>query len=143
MGLRTINENYAFRAVHTPATYAAAAVYGTWISMVGFRRCLFESIVGELDANLAVAVYEATDVTGTGAQAISGLSNTFHNGSDEGRVGLIEVRDADLSDGFTYVTILVTPGATDQYGCIAMLGEPYTAPVSNATTDNVAFNTGE
>ena len=77
------------------------------------------------------------------AQAITGLSDSFVNGTDESRVGLIEVRDADLSDGYRYVTVQVTPAATDGYACIAVLGEPYEAPVSNATTDGVAFNVGE
>ncbi|MCC6361852.1 MAG: hypothetical protein IT450_24215 [Phycisphaerales bacterium] len=142
--MRTLNDNLAIRMIHTPGgDYAAAAVDGTWVSMAGYRRILFVSLAGGLDGNIAVAAYEATDAAGSDAQALSGLSDSFVNGTDEDRVGLIEVRDVDLSDGFGYVTIRVTPAATDPYSCIAILGEPITAPVSNATTDDVAFNTGE
>ena len=141
--MRTINENYAFRLVSTPGSHAANAHYGEWIDMLGFRRCLFVAVAGELDADLDVAVYEATSSDGDDAAAITGLSDDFANGTDESRVGLVEVRDSDLSDGFRYVTLQVTPGAADGYACIAVLGEPYEAPVSNATTDGVAFNVGE
>jgi len=142
--MRTLNENLAVRMIHTPGgDYAAAAVDGTWVDMTGYRRCLFVSLAGGLDGDIAVAVYEATDATGDSAQALSGLADSFVNGTDEDRVGLIEVRDTDLSDGFSFVTVRVTPAATDPFSAIAILGEPYSAPVSNATTDDVAFNTGE
>lgn len=141
--MRTFNKNWAVRMISTPATHAANAHYGSWIDIRGFRRCAFLPVAGELDADMPVAVYEATDANGSGAQPISGLSNTFHNGSDESRVGIIEVRDVDLTVGFNFVTLQVTPGATDGYACVAVLGEPYEAPVDNTTTDGVAFNTGE
>lgn len=142
--MRTLNEKLAIRMIHTPGgDYAVAAVDGTWVDMTGFRRCLFVSLVGALDADLNVAVYEAKDDAGDGAQAISGLSDKFDNDSDEDRVGLIEVRDVDLSESYTHVTLRVTPGATDPFSAIAILSEPYAAPVSNDTADGVAFNTGE
>lgn len=141
---RTFNDNWAVRPVHTPGdAYAAAATAGTWHSMVGYRRCTFIPFVGELDGDLTVAAYEAQDAAGTGAQALAGITDSFVNGTDEDRVGILEVREADLSDGYTHVTCYVTPTATDAFSCIAVLGEPYEAPVSNATTDGVAFNTGE
>jgi hypothetical protein len=140
---RTFNDNHAVRLVGSPAAWAAAAVYTDWTSMVGFRRCTFLVGNGELDANMAMAVYEAKDATGTDAQAISGLSDTFHNGADEDRAGIIEVRDTDLTVGYPYVALLVTPGAADSFCAFAVLGEPYDLPCSNTTTDGVAFVTGE
>lgn len=140
---RTFNEAHAVRLIGSPGAWAAAAVYTDWTSMVGFRRMTFIVGNGELDANMAIAAYEAQDASGTGAQALSGLSNTFHNGADEDRAGIIEVRDTDLTVGYPYVALLVTPGAEDSFCAFAILGEPYEMPCSNETTDGVAFNTGE
>lgn len=140
---RTFNENNAVRMIHTPATYAAAAVYGDWVSMVGYRRCTFICLAGELDDDIAIAAYQAADATGTDPEALSGLSESFVNGTDESRVGIIEVREADIDNDHPYVGVKVTPAATDGFACIAVLSEPYEVPVSNATTDGVAFNVGE
>lgn len=140
---RTFNDNWAVRLVGTPAAWAAAAVYTDFVSMVGFRRCAFIVGNGELDADMAIAVYEATDASGAGAQAISGLSDSFVNGTDEARAGIIEVREADLSDGFTHVGLLVTPGAADSFCAFALLGEAYDNPVDNGTADGVAWIVGE
>ena len=140
---RTFNDNWAVRAVGSPATWAAAAMYTDWVAIAGFRRCVFLPQNGELDGDMVIAVYEATDASGTSAQAISGLTDSFVNGTDEDRVGIIEVRDVDMSDGYTHLALLVTPAATDSFACVAVLGESYEAPVSNATTDGVAWIVGE
>ena len=141
---RTFNDNWAVRGIHTPGdAYAAAATAGTWVNMQGYRRVAFLGYVGELDGDFTMAAYEATDDSGTDAQALDGITDSFVNGTDEDRVGILEVREVDLSDGYTHVTVYVTPTATDAFSCLAVLGEPYDAPVSNATTDGVAFNTGE
>jgi hypothetical protein len=104
---------------------------------------MFCCINGELDGNMVVQVQEATSAAGAGAQNLSGLTGTFTNGTDEGRVGLIEVRQEDLSSGYTHVSLLVTPTATDSFAAVAILDELYEAPAGNATTDGVAFNVGE
>jgi hypothetical protein len=140
---RTFNDDWAVRLVGSPATWAAAAVYTDWTPIAGFRRCAFIVGNGELDDDLAMAVYEATDASGTDAQAISGISDSFVNGTDEDRAGIFEVRDSDMSDGYTHLALLVTPAATDTFCAFAILGEAYSYPVSNATTDGVAFVTGE
>ena len=141
---RTFNDNWAVRMVSTPATHAANAHYGEWIDMLGFRRCAFIMLAGELDADMAAVVYQATDDSGSDAQVLdTTLADSFINGTDESRVAIAEVRDADLDDGFRYVTVLVTPGNTDGYACVAVLGEPYEAPVGNLPADGVAFNIGE
>ena len=135
-------DNHAVRQVSTPATYAAAAVYGLWINMVGFRRATFIMSNGELDSNMAFKVYEATDSSGSGAQEVdTALRNTFTNGTHEAYVAAIEVLSDDLTDGYPYVTVQVTPGATDTYSCVVLLSDPYVAPVSNNNdaTDKVAF----
>jgi len=137
----TTSENFKYAVAGTPGTWAAAAVYGSWVQLAGVaRRAQLIAVNGELDANMTVAVYEATDASGTGAQALTGLTGTFHNGADEGLLGLIEVRDDDLSDGYDYIAVLCTPGATDTFAAVWQLGELYSYPADNSTA---AFDTGE
>lgn len=138
---RTFNNNYAVRSMGTPGTWSAAAQYAqsTWINMQGFRRAIFIGHAGELDANMTVAVYEATDSAGTGAQAVTALAGTFTNGTDEGLPGVIEIRDADLTAGYNYINVLVTPGATDGFSGVLLLADPIAAPVTNTVDTHVAF----
>ncbi len=140
---RTFNENNAIRMSNTPAVYAAASVTGTFVDMTGFRRATLITGNGELDGDMPVQVMEATDTSGTSAQALSGLTGTFTNGTDEARVGVIEVREADLSSGFKTVGARVIPAATDSFFGVWVLSDAYENPVDNATGDGVAFNVGE
>lgn len=141
--MRTLNDNLAVRQVLNPASYAAAAQAGAWIPMRGFRRCLFIVNLGATTGDVAVQVQEATSDAGAGAQDIAGLSATF-TATDDNKLGIIEVRDVDLSSGYTHVTVEVTPAAAGTLlAATALLGEPYSAPVSNAATDGVVFNVGE
>jgi hypothetical protein len=139
----TFNQEWAVRLVGSPAVWANAYVYTDWVAIAGHRRVVFLVGNAELDGDMALAVYEATSAAGAGAQALTGLSDSFVDGTDEDRAGIFEVRDIDLSDGFTHVGLLVYPGATDGFCAFALLGESYERPVSNLTTDGVAFVTGE
>lgn len=137
--MATFHERNAVRVVATPGAWAAEAAYGAWIDIRGFQRLTFIPINGELDGNMTFAVYEATANDGTDAQAVTGLTGTFTNGTNEGDCGIIEVLSRDLSDGFPFVTLQVTPAAADTYSCIGILSDPDVAPVANAVANNVAF----
>jgi hypothetical protein len=141
--MRTFNQNNAIRMINTAATYAAAAVYGSWLSMVGYDRCTVIGVVGAMSADVVMAIYEATDASGSDAQALTGLTGTFTNNEDEGLPGLIEVRAADLSDGFTHITALVTPAASASFGSLGIFSGAYAMPVTNTEDTHVAFNVGE
>lgn len=140
---RTFLENHAVRLVGSPATWAAAACYTDWTDITGFRRIDFLVGNGELDGDMSIKVYEATSAAGANAQEVdTGLRATFHNGADEDMAGLIEVLAEDLTTGYPYVALLVTPGATDSFCAFAVLSEPYgNELVGNDTTDGVAFAT--
>lgn len=141
--MRTLNDNLAVRQALDPAAYAASAATGNWIGLRGYRRCLFVINLGATTGDVAVKVQEAQDDSGTGAQDISGLAGTL-TATDDGKLGIIEVRDVDLSAGFTHIALVVTPAAASTYlAATALLGEPYSAPVSNAVADGVVFNVGE
>lgn len=141
---RTFNDNWAVRAVHTPDdAYATGITYGTWVNMQGFRRCAFIPQVGALTGDTTIRVYEATDNAGTGAAEVdTALRATFADGTDDALPGIIEVRDSDLTAGYNWVTITVASAGQDPFSAVAILGEPYDAPVDNSGT-YCAFNTGE
>lgn len=141
---RTFNDNWAVRAVHTPDdAYATGLTYGTWVNMQGFRRCVFIPVVGALDGDTTIRVYEATSAAGANATEVdTDLRATFADGTDDALPGIIEVRDSDLTAGYNFVTISVASAGQDPFAAVAILGEPYSAPVDNSGT-YVAFNTGE
>lgn len=142
--MRTLNEHLAVRMVGTPASYADFTTNLTWVDLTGYNRALFIVGNGELDGNMVFTVKQASASDGTGAKDLdTTLTGTFTNGTDEGRVGLIEVRASDLDEGFPYITLEINPGAADTAFAIAVL-EGYTAdPVANGTANGVAFNVGE
>lgn len=138
--MRTLHENLAVRMIGTPAEYAAAEVDLEYVSMVGYQRVLFICGNGELDGNITIVPIEAEDENGTNAQAIgTAFNGTFTNGTDEARIGLIEVREGDLSEGYTHVTLRVTPAAADSFFAVAVLGDHNLLPVENGTPEGVAF----
>ncbi len=140
--MRTLNNNLAVRQALNPAAYAAAAADGNWIGMRGFRRCLFVINLGATTGDVVVQVREVTSAAGAGAQNITGLTGTL-TATDDNKLGIIEVRDVDVSAGFTHVSIRVTPAAaTTLLAATALLGEPYSAPVDNAPANGVVFNVG-
>ncbi len=141
--MRTLNDNLAVRQALNPASYAAVAVTGNWIGMRGFRRCLFVINLGVTAGDVVVQVREATSAGGAGAQNITGLTGILGS-TDDGKLGIIEVRDVDLSAGFTHLALVVTPAEAATFlAATALLGEPYSAPVPNAPANNVVFNVGE
>jgi hypothetical protein len=140
---RVLHENLAVRQGGTPGTWAAnASTYGNWVLLKGVaRRAMAIVSNGELDGNLLVEVFEATDSAGAGAQELTGITTgvSFVNGTDEGKVGLIEVFDGDLSDGFSYVAIRPTPAAADSYSCIWLLSDLWDYPAANLPANGVSF----
>lgn len=146
MNLRDFATNVAIRPLGTPSAtgWAAAAVYTDWVQLAGIaRRIALIPIVGDIAADCVIEVFEAQDGSGTGAQELTGVvatSKTFANGTDENRIGLVEIKDEDLSDGFTHVALKVTPaGASMPFAAVAILADLFDFPASNATTDSVAF----
>lgn len=143
---RTLRENLAVRMGGTPGAWAAnASTYGNWVHLAGVgRRALIIALNGELDADMLVEVFEATSGSGTGAQELTGITTgqTFVNGTDEGKVGVIEVLDSDLTSGFEYIAVRPTPGAADSFAAVIVIGDLYEAPADNAAADGVTFAVG-
>ncbi|MCC6904301.1 MAG: hypothetical protein IT326_00560 [Anaerolineae bacterium] len=142
--MRTFLEANAIRPVVPPVSIGSV----TWGSYIGlakgnFRRVTFiPAVDADISNAVVVEVYEAKDDAGTDAQELTTAvtsGKTFAAATAAGMVGGIEVRDEDLSSGYTHVTVYMTPAGTEVISCVAVLSEPRNLPVSNATTDFVAF----
>lgn len=133
---RTMFDNLQFLQGGTPGSWAANAdSYGNWVELAGVgRQAVLIVSNGELDSNMLIEVFEAQDAAGTGAQELSGVTTgkTFTNGTDEGKIGIIVVRDSDLSDGFSHVAVRPTPGAADSFAAFWVIGDLYEAPADNS-----------
>lgn len=142
---RTLTQNLTARMMGTPGPWAAAAVFTRWVQLgkVG-RRALIIAGNGELDANMLIEVFQATDSSGTNAAELTAITTgvTFVNGTDEGHIGIIEVLDTNLSEGYDYIGLRVTPGAADTFAAFVLIGDLYDAPAENAVADGVTFNVG-
>lgn len=136
--MHTITQELGFRNLTTPYQFAAEATDLTYIDLTEARRAVLALQPAALSANATVAVIEAKDASGTDAQAITGLSATLTDGTDDGKLALFEVLDGDLSSGFSHVTLRVTPGGTDTFGAFALVGDLHEYPASNASADGVA-----
>lgn len=129
-------ENFKIAVAGSPGTYSAAAQATNWVQLAGVgRQATLIALAGELDADMVVAVYQATDDAGSDAKAISGLTGTFTNGTSEGGYGLITVNSDDLDDGFDYVTAYVTPGATDAFAGVWVIGKLYDYPSDDSDAE--------
>jgi len=142
---RTIREGLAVRTAGTPGQWAAAAVYGDWVALKGVgRRAALIALAGELDGDMTVEVFEATDSSGTSAQELTGVTTgeTFANGTDEGNCGIIEVQQDDLSAGFSHIAVRCTPATADGFAAAWVISQLYEYPAANAAANGVTFSTG-
>ena len=140
---RSLIENLAVRGTGTPGgAWPASAIVGSYEQMQGYHRALLIGHVGALDANVTLEVMEATDDAGTSAQELTGptTGETFTNGTDESRVGLIEIRQGDLSAGYTHIAARITGDAGQSLSAVFVFTDSeFDYPVSNGTADGVAF----
>lgn len=144
---RTLVNNEAFRNVFYPGTYAASAQYGQWIDTRGYDEVTFVCGVDALDGNVLVeAVANSTQSSSGAAQVTDTAANeveaTFTNGTDENRLGLLTIHKKFLSSTQRYVTLRVTPAATQNFFAVAGLSNRFEAPVPNGTANGVAFSVG-
>lgn len=133
-------KNHAYRMAATPAIYSAAATVQAYVSLATYHRAVALPLVGALDGDVTVTVMEATSAAGAGAQALTDPAvQTFENGTDENRLGIIEVNQGDLSEGYDHVALRVVGDATNFFAALWELLDPVEAPITNAETDSVAW----
>jgi len=137
-----LSENWALRVAHVPGTVPASITYGNWIDVTGYREISFVANCAALDDDCDLTVYENSTNSSSGATAVAGATDDFINGTDENRIGVIELDVSKLGDGKNYVALAVTPAsALNFFSANALLGSANRSPVSNGTADGVAWTT--
>jgi hypothetical protein len=134
-------KNHAYRVAATPAVYTTGVTVQAYQKFQGFRRAALLALVGAITGDVTVEIMEAQDSSGTNAQVltVANASETFTNGTDENRCGVIEVNDADLSAGFTHLAARITGDGATSFAALWELTDERDVPITNATTDDVAF----
>jgi hypothetical protein len=144
MGLYTQRFSEGFAPlVHEPADALAAAVYNSnWVSMAEYHRAVLILSVGTMaaTATLNVLLQEATDATGTGAQAIVGkaITQLTQAGGDGDDLVCIELRseEMDAANNYDFLRVQVTVANAQvelAYVLFGMISRHKPVPVANWT----------
>jgi hypothetical protein len=129
----TVSENFSeiheVLATIAPTTAnGTVAAHGTgYFDMAEFHRVFVFVQVGEPGAagsTIDIAVNEATDLDGTGEQAIAALAATQIDNGDTGAYVGMEIRQEDLSqhDGYHCINVVATVGTNTYTFSLAALG---------------------
>ncbi len=120
----TFSERVAVVAATDPQTISNTNVDSDYADMSKFGRVAFVVSVGNIDAatTVDVALYEATDSSGTSAAAITGKAVTQLTATDDNKQVVIEVADSDLAAGFTHVACKVTVAGTTADASVVGMG---------------------
>lgn len=127
--------NWKVSTVHALATWGTVEIGGNWIDTTDYNHVVLMCVPdSDLNGDVTVAVYAASDSAGTGAEQINASTSigTFENGTDDGDVGVIEIREKSIPSDKPYVTLYVTQAANDEFSSVMILGQAYENPVDNS-----------
>lgn len=112
-----------------------------YISVIGAHSFTVLVAMGATDNTLDLAINEATDASGTGAQALTvngtAAAITQLSGTDDNKMAVLEVLVDGLSDGFTHVAASITVAGTTTGAVILEINrdkKPATQPAEIAET---------
>jgi hypothetical protein len=114
-------------AVIDPDATAAGTASTDWVSLADFVSIMAIALAGTLgtSATFDAKIEEAQDSSGTGAQDLSGkaAAQLTQAGTDQSDKQIIfNVRENDLSEGFTHVRLTLTVGTATSDACGLILG---------------------
>ncbi len=98
-----------------PQTVANTPIVGDYVAAKNHQKVVFTFLLGNMAAEtIDCSVLEATDASGTGAQAYKAATQlAAHATNNDNRQVVIEVDTSKLSTGFThFAPRMVTGGAT-------------------------------
>lgn len=136
-----LNEAVAVVATIDPQLVDNTTVSSDLVDMSKFRRVMFVLSVGAVDTTVNAKLREARDSGGTGEQDISGKSIAALGASDDNKQVILEVSAAELSSGYTHVSLNVTvgDGATGAYvSAVGLGGNGRIQPSSDFDLSSVA-----
>lgn len=130
------SDRAAIVGVIDPDAYGASTVTTGWIAAKDFLTYLAVVSAGTLgsSATLDAKLEKATDSSGTGAADISGkaITQLTQAGTDSDKVALINLKQAELGDGFTHFRLSMTIGtAASDAGGYVLGFDPAYGPASD------------
>jgi hypothetical protein len=137
-----LREGSHFYISTSPQSIASAtATDGPWVDMKEVRRFGGKALVTDASdgTTLTVKIQEATDNSGTGAQALTTVTVTADGTQD--LMGIVEIRETEMStdDGYTYVNLQFQHDEGSALDCAAIYSVlPYKHQLSDTkSTDTV------
>lgn len=123
-----------------PLTYAGG-VSTPWFAVNDYHRVVVIVSAGTLAGTLDVAVFQATNVAGTGAKIVTGKAITQLAGTDDEVICAIEIRteELDVDGGFDCLRVQTTNAdqASNVYEVLVFGFEPRYAAVGTTEWDEV------
>jgi hypothetical protein len=127
-----------------PDVYTAGSGYSTgWIAAKDFFSFLAVVFAGTLGASATVdaKLEEAQDSGGTGVQDLpaKAITQLTKAGSDDDKQRMINLRQAELSAGFTHFRLTISPGVADcdLAGAVFGLAGRYEPAAGLASVDEI------
>lgn len=109
-----------------PDAYSTGTENSGWIEASEFENYLAAVMAGDLgsSATIDAKIEEAKDDSGTDLQDLSGKSITqlTDSDSDSNKQALINVRQDELSDGFTHIRVSLTVGTASSDAAAVVFG---------------------
>lgn len=126
--MNKMHENQHLAVGLLPQSLATTNQTGAFLSLADYREALAVLITGPVSESQTaiLALYEATDSSGTSAAPISGATVTITGaaGGSASGVAAVDMSNFTLSDGFGYVGCRVTTSDTIVAGVVLMRGDP-------------------
>lgn len=126
-----------------PDAYSTGTQTSAWIEASEFENFLAAVLAGDLgtSATIDAKIEEAQDGSGTGAQDLSGkaITQLTQAGSDSNKQALINVRQDELSAGFTHIRVSLTVGTASSDAAAVLFGfdARYEPETDSTTVDEI------
>ncbi len=125
MNPNAVAEALAILSTIDPGTVNSTPKVGDWVPVKNYQKLLAVFLLGDIAAEtIDCSVQEATDGSGTGAQAYKAATQlAAHATNNDNKQIVIEIDCSKVSAGFTHVAPrMVTGGATGGPGAAVILG---------------------
>ncbi len=126
-------------AVIDPDAYGTGTEVSGWVEASEFENFMAAIMAGDLgtSATIDAKIEEAEDGSGTNAQDLSGkaITQLTDGDSDSNKQALINVRQDELSAGFTHIRVSLTVGTASSDAAAVLFGfDARYEPETDATT---------
>lgn len=135
-----LSERMAIVATIDPVDAATSAVNSDYVDMSKFSRLMAVVMAGAITGTIDGKLTESTDGSGGSEADITGKAITQLSATDDNKQGIINIHESELSAGFDFVRLVLTPtgGTTNLAGAIILGGDASHEPASDNDLASVA-----